>query len=101
MNHILPFIVSLSRKFYRENFRFTSFTSSSYNPKSQGAVNGIFQGECKKLFGLGVCVVNGLPELAHAHLRRHRKMAAIYFVARQRPEELAAAPVAAAASARK
>lgn len=48
------------------------------------------------MFGLGVCVVNGLPELAHAHPLRHCKMAAIYFVARQCPE-LAAASAAAAA----
>ena len=53
------------------------------------------------MFGLGVCVVNGLPELAHARPLRHCKMAAIYFVAPRCPEELAAAPAAAGASARK
>lgn len=57
--------------------------------------------ECKKLFGLGVCVVTGSLELAHAHPLRHCKMAASYFVARRCPEELAAAAAAAAAGARK
>ena len=64
------------------------------------AVSVIVPGECKKLFGLGVCVVNGSLELAHAHPLRHCKMAASDFVARWCPEELAAA-AAAAAGARK
>lgn len=99
VRYLLPFILPSSRKFYGENFRFTSFISSSYNAKSQAAVNGIVQGECKILSGLGACVVNGSLELAHAHPMRHRKMAASYFVARRHPEELAAA--AAPAGARK
>lgn len=57
-------------------------------------MNGIVQGECKILFGLGVCVVNGSLELAHAHLLRHCKMAASHFVARRCPKELAAAAAA-------
>lgn len=31
-------------------------------------MNGIVQGECKILFGLGVCVVNGSLAPAHAQL---------------------------------
>lgn len=51
-------------------------------------MNGMVQRECKILLGLGVCVVNGSLELAHAHRLRHGKMAASHFVVRQFPEEL-------------
>lgn len=62
-------------------------------------MNGTVQRECKILFDLGVCVVNGSPELTHAHLLRHCKMAASHLVARRSPEELAASAAAAAAAA--
>lgn len=96
MRSHLAFYSFIVSKILLGNFRFTSFTSSSYNPNSPLAVNGIVQGECKILFDLGVCVVNGSLELAHAHLLRRCKMAASYFVARRCPEELAAAAAAAA-----
>lgn len=31
-------------------------------------MNGMVQGDCEMLLRLGVCVVNGSLELAHAHL---------------------------------